>query len=79
MGVGVWVCMHVCVCVCVCVSVCGCVCRKTQRSPSVIGRRQAARSKKDAAEERARGWYPSFSRFAVCYHYHYTFHISFQL
>ena len=43
---------------CVCVCVCVCVCRKTQRSPSVIGRRQTATGKKGATEERARGWYP---------------------
>ena len=53
---------------------CACVCRKTQRSPSVIGRRQAARSKKDAAEERARGWYPFLQQ--VCSLLPFSLHFS---
>ena len=49
------VCVCACVCVCLCVCVCVCLCRKTQRSPSGLGKRQTAKRKKDAAEERARG------------------------
>lgn len=46
-------CQHLLCMLCMCM--CLCLCRKTQRSTTVLGKRQTTRGKKDAAEERARG------------------------